>query len=65
MNFWARDDYQKVLLYVVASVSVLLILKYLLPYFLPLLVALLIVVPLQHFCQRREKKLQGCRKTYA
>ena len=62
MNFWARDDYQKVLLYVVASVSVLLILKYLLPYFLPLLVALLIVVPLQHFCQRREKKLQAAGK---
>ena len=62
MNFWARDDYQKVLLYVVASVSVLLILKYLLPYFLPLLVALLIVVPLQHFCQRRGKKLQAAGK---
>lgn len=58
MDFLARGGYQKVLLYIVTSVSVLVALKYLLPYFLPLLVALLIVVPLQHFCQRREKKLR-------
>lgn len=55
MEFLARNDYQKVILYIMTIVSVLLILKYLLPYFLPLLVAFLIVVPLQRFCQRREK----------
>lgn len=51
-----RSDYQRVIIYIVTSVSVLLALKYLLPYFLPLLVAFLIVLPLQHFCQKREKK---------
>lgn len=55
MDFLARSDYQRVLLYILTSVSVLLALKYLLPYFLPLLVAFLIVVPLQRFCQRRER----------
>ena len=55
MNFFARSDYQRVILYILTSVAVLLALKYLLPYFLPLLVALLIVVPLQRFCQGREK----------
>lgn len=54
MDFLTRGDYQRVVLYIMTSVSVLLALKYLLPYFLPLLVAFLIVVPLQHFCQRRE-----------
>lgn len=58
MNFLLRGDYQRVVLYILTSVSVLLALKYLLPYFLPLLVALLIVVPLQRFCQRREKSGQ-------
>lgn len=53
MDFLARSDYQRVVLYILTSVSVLLALKYLLPYFLPLLVAFLIVVPLQRFCQRR------------
>lgn len=55
MDFLARSDYQRVVLYILTSVSVLLALKYLLPYFLPLLVALLIVVPLQRFCQRKER----------
>lgn len=55
MDFLARSDYQRVVLYILTSVSVLLALKYLLPYFLPLLVAFLIVVPLQRFCQRRER----------
>lgn len=54
MEFLARRDYQRVVLYILTSVSVMLALKYLLPYFLPLLVAFLIVVPLQRFCQRRE-----------
>lgn len=58
MNFLLRGDYQRVVLYILTSVSVLLALKYLLPYFLPLLVALLIVVPLQRFCQRRQKSGQ-------
>ena len=58
MNFLLRGDYQRVVLYILTSVSVLLALKYLLPYFLPLLVALLIVVPLQRFCQRRKKSGQ-------
>lgn len=59
MDFLARRDYQRVLLYILTSVSVLLILKYFLPYFLPLLVAFLIVVPLQRFCQRRERSFRG------
>lgn len=58
MDFLARSDYQRVVLYILTSVSVLLALKYLLPYFLPLLVAFLIVVPLQRFCQRREKSFR-------
>ncbi len=57
MDFLARSDYQRVVLYILTSVSVMLALKYLLPYFLPLLVAFLIVVPLQRFCQRRERSL--------
>lgn len=59
MDFLARKDYQRVVLYIMTSVSVLLILKYLLPYFLPLLVALLIVVPLQRFCLRRERSARA------
>ena len=55
MNFLTRNDYQRVVLYILTSVSVLLVLKFFLPYFLPLLVALVIVVPLQRFCQRRER----------
>lgn len=55
MDFLARRDYQRVVLYILTSVSVMLALKYLLPYFLPLLVAFLIVVPLQRVCQRRER----------
>ncbi|MDE6619626.1 MAG: AI-2E family transporter [Lachnospiraceae bacterium] len=55
MDFFKRSDYQRVVLYIMISVSVLFVLKYFLPYFLPLLVALLIVVPLQRFCQRRER----------
>jgi len=55
MNFLIRNDYQRVVLYILTSVSVLLVLKFFLPYFLPLLVALVIVVPLQRFCQRRER----------
>jgi len=62
MEFLARRDYQRVLLYILTSASVLLILKYLLPYFLPLLVAFLIVVPLQRFCQRRERSFWGGRR---
>lgn len=61
MDFLARKDYQRVVLYILTSVAVLLALKYLLPYFLPLLVAFLIVVPLQRFCQRRERSLGGRR----
>lgn len=56
MDFWKRNDYQKVVIYIMTCVSVLLILKYILPYFLPLVVALLIVVPLQRFCVHREEK---------
>lgn len=56
MDFWKRNDYQKVVVYIVTCVSVLLALKYILPYFLPLVVALLIVVPLQRFCVHREEK---------
>lgn len=56
MGFLARGDYQKVVLYIVTSVSVLLILKYLLPYFLPLFFAFLVVVPLQRFWRKREKR---------
>lgn len=56
MNFWKRNDYQKVVVYIMTCVSVLVVLKYILPYFLPLVVALLIVVPLQRFCARREEK---------
>lgn len=37
-------------------VSVLFLLKYILPYFLPLAAALLIVVPIQRFCIRGEEK---------
>lgn len=59
MDFLARKDYQRVVLYILTSVSVLFILKYLLPYFLPLLIAFLIVVPLQRFCQRRENPFAG------
>lgn len=59
MDFFVRSDYQRVVLYILTSVSVLFALKYLLPYFLPLLVALLIVVPLQRFCQRREKPFRA------
>ncbi|MDE7476723.1 MAG: AI-2E family transporter [Lachnospiraceae bacterium] len=59
MDFLARSDYQRVVLYILTSVSVLLALKYLLPYFLPLLVAFLIVVPLQRFCQRRENGFEA------
>lgn len=62
MNFLAGGDYQKVILYVSTSAAVLLAVKYLLPYFLPLLVALLIVVPLQRFCQRREKPFVAGRR---
>ena len=65
MDFLARSDYQRVILYVLTSVSVLLALKYLLPYFLPLLVALLIVVPLQRFCQRRETAFRAERRDRA
>lgn len=54
MDFFVRKDYQRVLLYIITSVLILLVLKYLLPYFLPLLLALLIVVPLQHSYQKRE-----------
>lgn len=50
-----KSDYQSVIIYIVTSVSVLFVMKYLLPYFLPLLVAFLIVLPLQHFCQKRER----------
>ncbi len=57
MDFFKRSDYQRVFLYIVTSMSVLLMLKYLLPYFLPLLLALLVVVPLQRFCQRREQAI--------
>lgn len=56
MDFWKRNDYQKVVIYIVTCVSVLFTLKYILPYFLPLVVALLIVVPLQRFCIHREEK---------
>lgn len=59
MNFFTRGDYQRVVLYILTSTAVLLAIKHLLPYFLPLLVALLIVVPLQRFCQRREKVHRG------
>ena len=55
MDFLTRSDYQRVVLYILTSVAVLLSIKYLLPYFLPLLVALLIVVPLQRFCRGRKK----------
>jgi predicted PurR-regulated permease PerM len=58
MNFLLRGDYQRVILYILTSVSVLAALKYLLPYFLPLLVALLIVVPLQRFCRSRNRSGQ-------
>lgn len=58
MNFLLRGDYQRVILYILTSVSVLVALKYLLPYFLPLLVALLIVVPLQRFCRSRNRSGQ-------
>lgn len=57
MDFWQRKDYQRVVLYIMTCVSVLFLLKYILPYFLPLVVSLLIVVPLQHFCKRREEKI--------
>ncbi|MCD8039552.1 MAG: AI-2E family transporter [Lachnospiraceae bacterium] len=56
MGSWSHGDYRRVLLYIVTCVSVLLALKYVLPYFLPLAAALLIVMPLQHFCRRREEK---------
>lgn len=58
MDFFRRSDYQRVLLYIMTVVSVLLVLKYLLPYFLPLVFALLVVVPLQRFCQKREQALR-------
>lgn len=56
MEFWNQKGYQRVILYIVTCMSILLILKYILPYFLPLVVALLIVVPLQRFCVHREEK---------
>lgn len=56
MDFWKRSDYQRVVLYIVACVSVLFILKYILPYFMPMVVSLVIVIPLQHFCRKREEK---------
>lgn len=59
MDFLSKSGYQRVVLYILTSVSVLLGLKYLLPYFLPLLVAFLIVVPLQRFCQRRESSFRS------
>ncbi len=56
MEFWKQRGYQRVVLYIMTCVSVLFLLKYILPYFLPLAVALLIVVPLQRFCIRAEEK---------
>ncbi len=58
MDFFTRKDYQRVVLYIVTSVSVLLALKYLLPYFLPLLFSLLLVVPIQHFYLKREASVK-------
>lgn len=63
MGFLARGDYQKVVLYILTSLTVLMILKYLLPYFLPLLLAFLVVVPLQRFCRKREQKLRAQGRT--
>ena len=54
MDFHVKGDYKRVVLYVVTVVLVLFLLKYILPFFLPLLFAFLIVLPLQHFCQKRE-----------
>ncbi len=54
MDFFMRSGYQRVILYIVTSVSVLAMLKYILPYFLPLLFAILLVVPLQRFYLKRE-----------
>lgn len=62
MDFFARRDYQRVVLYILTSLSVLLILKYLLPYFLPLLFALLLVVPLQRFYLKREASVKKRRR---
>ncbi|NDO49127.1 AI-2E family transporter [Lachnospiraceae bacterium MD335] len=56
VEFWKQRGYQRVVLYIMTCVSVLFLLKYILPYFLPLAVALLIVVPLQRFCIRAEEK---------
>lgn len=56
MEFWRQRGYQRVVLYIMTCVSVLFLLKYILPYFLPLAAALLIVVPLQRFCIHAEEK---------
>ena len=56
MDFHVKGDYKRVVLYVVTVVLVLFLLKYILPFFLPLLFAFLIVLPLQHFCQKRESR---------
>lgn len=56
MDFWKQRGYQRIILYIMTCVSVLFLLKYILPYFLPLAIALIIVVPLQRFCIRAEKK---------
>lgn len=64
MDFLWRKDYQRVVLYIVTVVSVLAVLKYLLPYFLPLLLALLIVVPLQRSYRKRENRQRTHRKKH-
>lgn len=53
MDFLMRKDYQKIILYIITIVSVLLCIKYVLPYFLPLIIAVIIVVPIQKFCMKR------------
>ncbi len=58
MDFFARKDYQRVVLYIVTSMLVLAVLKYILPFFLPIVLALLLVVPLQRFYQKHERVRQ-------
>ena len=53
MDFFVRRDYQRVIIYIISSIVILYVFKYMLPYFLPLVVAWLIVIPLQKFCEKK------------
>lgn len=51
-----REDYKKIILFIMTVVSVLFTMKYVLPYFFPLVIAVLIVVPIQSFCMKKNSR---------